>query len=43
MAMDTTEDERGQQFAVACAEDTVRADSAGEAQDSAWTQTFYFT
>ena len=34
MWMDTTEDGRGHQFAVACAKYTVRTDSAGEAQDS---------
>ena len=32
----------GHLFAVACAKGTVRADSAGEAQDSAWTQTRFF-
>ena len=34
--MDTTEDGCGHLFALAWAKDTVRADSAGEAQDSAW-------
>ena len=37
--MDTTEDGCGHQFAVARSKDTVRTDSAGVAQDSAWTQT----
>ena len=40
--MDTTEDGYGHQFAGAFAKDTVRADSTGEAQDSAWTQTRFF-
>ena len=40
--MDTTEDGCGHQLAVACAKDNVRADSTGEAQDSAWTQTRFF-
>ena len=34
MQMDTTEDGYGHQFAVACAKNTVRADSAGQTQDS---------
>ena len=41
--MDTTEDGRGHPFAVACPKYTVRTDSAGEAQDSAWTLTRFFT
>ena len=39
--MDTTEDIRRHQFAVAYAKNTVRTDSAGEAQDSAWAQTSF--
>ena len=42
MWMDTTEDGCGHQFAVACAKNTVRADSTGEAQDSAWIPTRFF-
>ena len=38
MYMDTTEDGCRHQCALACPKDTVRADSAGEAQDSTWTQ-----
>ena len=42
MKMDATEGGRRSQLAVACAKDTaVNAYSAGEAQDSAWTQTRY--
>ena len=40
--MDTTEDGCGHLFVVARAKDTVRADSACEPQDSAWTQTRFF-
>ena len=40
--MDTTEDGCGHQFAVARIKDAARVDSAGEAQDSAWTQTRFF-
>ena len=35
---DATGDGRGHQYNAACAKYTVRTDSAGEAQDSAWTQ-----
>ena len=40
--MDTTEDGSGHQLAVAYEKDTVHADSAGETQNSAWTQTRFF-
>ena len=40
--MDTTEDGCGRQFAVTRATYTVRAVSAGEAQDSARTQARFF-
>ena len=40
--MGTAKDRRGHQLALASAKFTVRTDSAGEAQDSAWTQTRYF-
>ena len=40
--MDINEDGYGHLFTVARAKDTVRADSAGEAQESAWTETRFF-